>query len=646
MRFILPMVSLVTLLTFGSGCKKSDSSSPAAPTTIASGAGSCDNDNLALLLAPSLPAVYAPLLITTKPELSEVSYTYGTPAAVYKSLLIQFSNTPVVGREQETTADYGKYKICGPDGKCLQTCVAGVCSEEATTATFLEEVPIPDSLVTGGKGVFTVYTASCVSASRRKAQDTSDSPVAASNPECGAWSENVVLHSQNADAKLEAMFTEFRNVSLDRQSLAGDLATAARQFLASQPLALADSTIAPTASNSLVIAAQNLLKQQHKFEGLLKEGELAAVQDSIQQGNTPAALALAGCATPDSNPNSEPPTTVTLNNTIVNTVTTTTTTAGAVVTQNVTIVDTATRTDAGITINTFSWLNYTDSATNKKCVQIGGSSVAIVGDTCDGASLKQAWTFIPVSDPTRNNLYQMQSASTPTTPKCWAYVAGAKSVILGACSTSAAMESVQLFVAQAGTAAGTYIFQPSTDLTKCVAVDTTGFTVVGSSPKTGCMDFTVTTGGPSAEQVEAVADSASRERTKEIAKGSAMIVSGLIVGVIGVYTMIRNSSYSFGVRTLENSKYRLKPKIVNTQSWGNKVLAKGVGPLFVLAGIALAVIGILFDNQNMGLAGTTTDSQLAWQQAIQDSGEAYTASVAKTDAILDSIDAYLGPASK
>lgn len=266
MQFILPILSLLVFLTVGTSCKKSGSDSAPPDTPVgasnALGDGSGCQANLALLLASALPPVYAPLLKTSVPQLSEV--TYGDS---YKSILISFDNQPVVGREQETTADYGKYKVCDPKGACLKTCVKGVCSEEATTATWLEEVPLPDSMVASGNTVFTVHTTSCVQESRRRSSDSPHASIAASNPECGPWSKNIVLHSKNADPKLEGLLTDFRNKSLDRQSLAGDVAAAAQQYLASQNtsatgLSLAATTGPGTTADQLSAIAHNAILKQ------------------------------------------------------------------------------------------------------------------------------------------------------------------------------------------------------------------------------------------------------------------------------------------------------------------------------------------------------------------------------------------------
>ena len=88
----MPHILLLSLLFFfESGCKKKASDAapapPTAPPTSAAAATHPCQVDLASLVVSPLPPVYAPVLTTSTPQLSEVAY-----GPTYKTLLIQFSN--------------------------------------------------------------------------------------------------------------------------------------------------------------------------------------------------------------------------------------------------------------------------------------------------------------------------------------------------------------------------------------------------------------------------------------------------------------------------------------------------------------------------------------------------------------------------
>lgn len=513
----LPRLALIALLFIGNGCKKS-SVVPVAPIppAISSGIDSC-NATLALLLAPSLPPVYAPLLVTSQPQLSEVSYTYGTPAAVYKSILIQFNNLPVTGNEQATTADYGKYKICTPDatGTCLQTCVAGVCSTEATTVTWSEEVPIPDTLVTSDKAVFTVYTASCVSPSRRMAQNVPNSPTDASNPECGAWTSNIVLHSQNANPVLETMLTNFRNLSLDRQSLAGDLATGGQQFLANSS---STTPTGDTPTDALIIMAHNAIQQQPVMAGLLNKGALEDLHNAAQSA-TPS-MTLAGmCFIP------KPP-----------------------------------------DVNEPSNANVTTSTTPTEVARKNDSETE-----------------------TETDALQRKNQSSSEDPQVLKGFVGG-------------------LIISAGLALGAY-----------------GALMI----KDGAYNFT-----------NKLVDAKVREAVAQAEKVAAAAEAELKQAPSDLQKAANDAQAKANV---ERVRKVVTDKVAIERAAKMGKLKVAGGSLFAVGSVALIVIGSLFMNGNIGigLAGGTEAHQGAWTQVIQQAGDTYLASMAKTAAVLDSINAYL-----
>ncbi len=261
------------------------------------------------LFTPSSPPVYAPLLQTSTPQLAELIYD-----VKYRTLLISFKNLPIPGSEDATTADYGKYKICGDDGTCLKSCVNGTCTEEVVTVSWVEEVPIPDTVMTQRREVFSVYTTSCVNASRRMASNTPGAPTGADNPECGAWTHNIVQHAQNGDPQLEALIMQIHQSELNRQALSADLASAAAAYLntvspstPSTALFLAGTGSEPSGNINLQLLANNAIVGQERMGGLLKEGILEALQDATQSSASATSLALAGTTSPDCPPTSDAP---------------------------------------------------------------------------------------------------------------------------------------------------------------------------------------------------------------------------------------------------------------------------------------------------------------------------------------------------
>lgn len=250
------------------------------------------------LFSATAPPVYAPLLQTSKPKLEELLYGDN-----YRTLLISFQNTPVPGRETETTADYGKYKVCGSNGTCLKSCVNGTCTEEVVTGSWVEEFPIPDTSMTNTREVFSVYTTSCVNASRRKDSDTPSASVAANNPECGPWTQNIVQHVQNADPDLEKLLLKSHQSDLNRQALSDDIAKAAQVYLqAVTPvdtgtgLSLAGAASSASGNANMQLLANNAVVAKEKMGAFLQEGMLESlqtvVQNAQQQANQTTGLAL------------------------------------------------------------------------------------------------------------------------------------------------------------------------------------------------------------------------------------------------------------------------------------------------------------------------------------------------------------------
>lgn len=652
MQFILPILSLLVFLTVGTGCKKrsSDSAPPDAPVgaSNALGDGSGCQANLALLLASALPPVYAPLLKTSAPQLSEVIY-----GDSYKSLLISFDNQPVVGREEETTADYGKYKVCDPTGACLKTCVKGVCAEEATTATWLEEIPLPDSMVASGNTVFTVYTTSCVQESRRRSSDSPQASIAASNPECGAWSKNIVLHGKNADSKLESLLTDFRNKSLDRQSLAGDVAAAAQQYLASQNtsatgLSLAGTTGAGTTADQLSAIAHNAILKQPQFASLLKVGGLEDVSDTVQTQGKAQGLALAGCATGGASTGGDGTgsgATVTVNNTqtVTNNTTQVVSSVKTVVTTDGNI-DIAT--DAGVSVNAVVRIAYSNDS---DCLQRNAGNSSLSGGGCTGNNDKQQWKFVSVPDSVHNNLYQVQSASSDDDKKCWVYTANV-GILLGGCTSASAADQdpaqPQLFVAQQQTD-GAITLQPAKSTGKCLVMGSTGLTVGTDCSTANSTVFTVLTGGFTDGEVSSASSSASSSGSVSGAKkagGAFMIVTGLLVGIVGGYYAIKGAhNYinraSAEVKADATKGVEAKAEVKAPGRWA-KVGAGAIAGLVLAAAIALIIVGALFDAGTL-LASDANSPAAIFQQVIDDAGNSYIASKAQTDGIQTSIDAYL-----
>lgn len=293
------IVFLLLLLISGS-CKKASSESerhavatPAVPLTGNAICGASLD-----LFSAAAPPVYAPLLQTSKPKLEELLYGDN-----YRTLLISFQNTPVPGRETETTADYGKYKVCGSNGTCLKSCVNGTCTEEVVTGSWVEEFPIPDASMTNTREVFSVYTTSCVNASRRKDSDSPSASVAASNPECGPWNQNIVQHVQNADPDLEKLLLQSHQSDLNRQALSENIAKAAQVYLQSVSpadtgagLSLAGAASDTSGNANLQLLANNAVVAKEKMGTFLQEGMLESlqtvVQNAQQQANQTTGLAL------------------------------------------------------------------------------------------------------------------------------------------------------------------------------------------------------------------------------------------------------------------------------------------------------------------------------------------------------------------
>lgn len=242
------------------------------------------------LFSAVAPPVYAPLLQTSKPQLEELLY-----GDKYRTLLISFQNTPVPGREEETTADYGKYKVCASNGTCLKSCVNGTCTEEVVTGSWVEEFPIPDASMTNTREVFSVYTTSCVNASRRKDSDSPSASVAASNPECGPWNQNIVQHVQNADPDLEKLLLQSHQSDLNRQALSENIAKAAQVYLQSVSpadtgagLSLAGAASDTSGNANLQLLANNAVVAKEKMGAFLQEGMLESLQTVVQNAQQQA----------------------------------------------------------------------------------------------------------------------------------------------------------------------------------------------------------------------------------------------------------------------------------------------------------------------------------------------------------------------
>ncbi len=250
------------------------------------------------LFSATAPPVYAPLLETSKPKLEELLYGDN-----YRTLLISFQNTPVPGREIETTADYGKYKVCASNGACLKSCVNDTCTEEVITSSWVEEVPIPDASMTNTREVFSVYTTSCINASRRKSSDAPSASVAANNPECGPWTQNIVQHVQNADPDLEKLLLKSHQSDLNRQALSDDIANAAQVYLQAVPptdtgsgLSLAGAASTTSANANLQLLANNAVVAKEKMGGFLQEGMLESLQTVVENAQAQGTKAPTGLA--------------------------------------------------------------------------------------------------------------------------------------------------------------------------------------------------------------------------------------------------------------------------------------------------------------------------------------------------------------